>query len=97
MSRCVRINIAIERPKRVHLPTSAIVTSRSVLPRKRTSSARTVEQIPQRRADVEEHLVRQTAGIGDLYLGRIDIEVGGGALIKQCRRWAPLSSAKRQI
>jgi hypothetical protein len=36
-----------------------------------------VEQIPQRRADVEEHLVRQTAGIGDLYLGRIDIEVGG--------------------
>ena len=68
-----------------------------VLTRKRTSSARTVEQIPQRRADLEEHLVRQTAGIGDLYLGRIDIEVGGGALIKQCRRWAPLSSAKRQI
>ena len=44
--------------------------------------ARTMKQVTKRRADVEEHLVRQAVGIGDLHLRRIDIKVGEGALVE---------------
>lgn len=48
--------------------------------------ARTMEQVTQGRADVEENLVGQAVGIGDLDLRRIDIEVGEGTLVQQRRR-----------
>ena len=48
--------------------------------------AGTMEQVTKRRADVEEHLVRQAVGIGDLHLCGIDVKVGEGALVQQCRR-----------
>ncbi len=45
-----------------------------------------MQQVAKRQADVEEHRVGQAVGIGNLHLGRIDVEVGEGALVQQRRR-----------
>ncbi|MDU6242817.1 MAG: hypothetical protein E6614_28310 [Bradyrhizobium sp.] len=48
--------------------------------------ASAIEQIPKRRADVEGHPVGQTVSVGNLDLGRIDVEIRKSALVQERRR-----------
>lgn len=47
---------------------------------------RTIEQMPKRRADMEEHPIGQTLSVGTLDRGRIDVGIRQRARVEE-RRW----------